>query len=119
EASRVVLAGIDITHLPPHRRARPGLARNFQITALAGELSTLENVALAVQGHAASPLRMFGRVARDETLNAPARAALAAVGLAGCAAVFAARLSHGEQRALELAYALAMSPRCLAACRTE
>jgi branched-chain amino acid transport system ATP-binding protein len=112
-SGRVLLDGTDITRLPPHRRARMGLARSFQITALPGELSALETVALAVQGAGRAPLRMFGRAACDETLNAPARAALDAVGLAARAAVSAARLSHGEQRALELACALAMSPRCL------
>jgi branched-chain amino acid transport system ATP-binding protein len=112
-SGQVLLEGADITRLAPHRRARMGLARSFQITALPGELSALETVALAVQGVGPAPLRMFGRAARDETLNAPARAALDAVGLAGCAGVPAARLSHGEQRALELACALAMSPRCL------
>ena len=113
DAGRVLLEGADITAVAPHRRARLGLARSFQISALAGELSALETVALAVQGVSAAPLRPFGRAARDEALNGPARAALAAVGLAGRAGVRAARLSHGEQRALELACALAMSPRCL------
>jgi branched-chain amino acid transport system ATP-binding protein len=113
DSGQVLLAGADITHLPAHRRARLGLARSFQITALPGALSALETVALAVQGVSAAPLRPFGRAAGDESLNAPARAALKAVGLADRAAVAAARLSHGEQRALELACALAMAPKCL------
>ena len=112
-SGQVLLDGADITRLPPHRRARLGLARSFQITALPGELSALETVALAVQGVGPAPLRPFGRAARDETLNAPARAALDAVGLGARAAMRCAALSHGEQRALELACALAMSPRCL------
>ena len=112
-SGRVLLQGADITHLAPHRRARLGLARSFQITALAGELSALETVALAVQGVGPAPLRPFGRAAGDEALNGPARAALDAVGLAARAAVPSAALAHGEQRALELACALAMSPRCL------
>jgi branched-chain amino acid transport system ATP-binding protein len=112
-SGQVLLDGADITRFAPHRRARLGLARSFQVTALPAELSALETVALAVQGIGPAPLRPFGRAARDETLNAPARAALAAVGLSARAAVPAARLAHGEQRALELACALAMAPRCL------
>jgi branched-chain amino acid transport system ATP-binding protein len=112
-SGQVLLDGADITRLPPHRRARLRLARSFQITALASELSALETVALAVQGVGPAPLRPFGRAARDETLNAPARAALDAVGLGAREAARCAALSHGEQRALELACALAMSPRCL------
>lgn len=113
DAGQVLLDGADITRLPPHRRARLGLARSFQITALPGALSALETVALSVQGISRAPMRPFGRAARDEALNAPAREALMAVGLAERAAVLSADLSHGEQRALELACALAMSPRCL------
>lgn len=113
DAGRVRLVGEDITGLALHLRARRGLSRSFQITALAGELSALENVALAVQGHAAAPLRLFGRVSDDGALNAPARAALMTVGLEDRADVPAASLSHGEQRALELACALAVEPRCL------
>jgi branched-chain amino acid transport system ATP-binding protein len=113
DAGRILLDGRDITRLAPHRRARGGLARSFQISSLAGGLSALEHVALAVQGHSAAPLSPFRRAASDEALNAPARVALHAVGLAERGDVLAAALSHGEQRALELACALATEPRCL------
>jgi len=113
DAGQVLLEGANITRLPPHRRARLGLARSFQITALPSALTALETVALAVQGVSVAPLRPFGRASRDETLNAPAHAALMAVGLADRAAVPTADLAYGEQRALELACALAMTPKCL------
>jgi len=80
------------------------------MSALAGGFSALENVALAVQGVGPHRLRPFGRVANDKRLNEPAMAALAKVGLAGRATQTAQSLSHGEQRALELACALAMQP---------
>jgi branched-chain amino acid transport system ATP-binding protein len=110
DSGMVRLQGRDVTHLPTHRRARLGLARSFQVTALAGGFSALENVALAVQGTGTNRLRPFGRADRDLTLNDPARAALALVGLEARAAIPARDLSHGEQRALELACALAMQP---------
>jgi branched-chain amino acid transport system ATP-binding protein len=103
----------DITQLPPHLRARAGLARTFQITSIIPTLSTRENVALAAQAAAIKPLKLFGFVARDTRLNAQAEALLAQVGLADRAAIPAGTLSHGEKRALEIAMALALEPKVI------
>jgi branched-chain amino acid transport system ATP-binding protein len=105
--------GHDVTRLPMHARASLGLARSFQITSILPGFSALENVALAVQARSGSSFRMIGRADAESLLNAPAMAALAEVGLAERADVFAGRLSHGEKRALELAIALAMEPKLL------
>ena len=113
DAGRVTLDGAEVTHLPPHLRARRGLARTFQVSALIGGLSALENVALAVQARARRPLAPFRRAAGDAALEQPALAALAAVGLAERAAAPAEVLAHGERRALEIACALALQPRCV------
>lgn len=113
DGGRVLLDGRDVTALPPHRRARLGLARTFQVSAPVAGLSALENVALAVQARAKRPLRPFGRADRDEALNVPARAALASVGLADRETMPAEALAHGERRALEIACALALQPRCV------
>ncbi|MGB9366834.1 MAG: ABC transporter ATP-binding protein [Xanthobacteraceae bacterium] len=113
EAGRIVFAGEDITHLPPHARAARGLARSFQITSILPRFSVLENVALAVQARSGTSFQFFGAAADENELNAPAFAALAQVGLAERASVPAAELSHGEKRALELAIALAMEPKLL------
>ena len=110
---RVTLDGQDVTTLPPHRRARRGLARTFQVSSLFAGFSALENVALAVQARVHRPLWPFGRAARDEALNAPARVALASVGLGGRGHVAVDALAYGERRAVELACALALHPRCL------
>jgi branched-chain amino acid transport system ATP-binding protein len=113
DAGRIVFGGEDVTHLPVDRRARRGLARSFQITSILPGFSVLENVALAVQARSGTSFRFFGRAADEEALNAPARAALAQVGLAERADAPAGELSHGEKRALELAIALAMQPKLL------
>jgi branched-chain amino acid transport system ATP-binding protein len=113
DAGRIVFAGQDVTHRPVHARARLGLARSFQITSILPGFSALENVALAVQAHAGSSFRLFGRADREEALNAPAYAALVEVGLGERAHVPAGSLSHGEKRALEIAIALAMGPKLL------
>jgi branched-chain amino acid transport system ATP-binding protein len=113
DAGVIRFAGNDITALPMHRRSQLGLARSFQITSLFLDLSVLDNVALAVQAHAGHSFR-FWRAARSEPeLRDPARAALARVGLSERAGEPASALSHGEHRLLELAMALAGSPRML------
>jgi branched-chain amino acid transport system ATP-binding protein len=113
DAGRIRFAGRDITGLPLHRRARLGLARSFQITAVLPGFSVLENVALAAQSGDGSSFRFCRPAAAEARLNAAALAALAEVGLAGRAGVAAAALSHGEKRQLELAIALALKPRLL------
>jgi len=113
DAGRIVFGGEDVTALSVDRRAQRGLARSFQITSILPRFSVLENVALAVQARSGTSFRFFGRAADEETLNAPALAALAQVGLADRANAPAGELSHGEKRALELAIALAMEPKLL------
>jgi branched-chain amino acid transport system ATP-binding protein len=112
-AGTINFNGIDITGMPADQRAAQGLARSFQITSVLPGFSALENVALAVQAHAGTSYRFFGRADRDQTINDAANAALAEVGLAERGQIVAAHLSHGEKRALELAIALAMGPKLL------
>jgi branched-chain amino acid transport system ATP-binding protein len=113
DAGVIRFAGNDITLLPMHRRSRLGLARSFQITSLFLDLSVLDNVALAVQAHAGHSFRFWREARSEPELRDPARSALARVGLSGRADQPASALSHGEHRLLELAMALAGSPRML------
>ena len=106
-------AGRDITRLPPHARARLGLARSFQITSIFHEFTALDNVALAVQAHAGHSFRFFHDARRERALRAPALAALERVGLAARADAVARYMSHGEHRQLEIAMALATEPQML------
>jgi branched-chain amino acid transport system ATP-binding protein len=103
----------DITALHDYQRSQLGLARSFQITSLFSAFSALDNVALAVQAHRGHSFRFWRDARRDQALRAPAQAALARVGLAGRAEARVNRLSHGEQRQLEIAMALAAEPRLL------
>ena len=112
DAGSVRFAGNDVTRLPAPQRARMGLARSFQITSVYPDFTALDNVALAVQ--ARSGRTGFWKPARsDASLTDPAKQALQAVGLGERTHVFAANLSHGEQRQLEVAMALATEPRLL------
>jgi branched-chain amino acid transport system ATP-binding protein len=112
-AGRIVLGGQDITALPAWRRSAMGLARSFQITSLFLGFTAEDNVALAVQAHAGHSFRFWRNARTENELRAPARAALARVGLAARADQVVANLSHGEHRQLEIAMALATGPRML------
>jgi branched-chain amino acid transport system ATP-binding protein len=113
DGGTIRFAGRDVTHLPTHARVRLGLARSFQLTAVLREFTALDNVALAVQAHQGHSFRFLADAGRDERLRAPARECLQTVGLADRADALAAALSHGEQRQLEIAMALAGSPQLL------
>jgi branched-chain amino acid transport system ATP-binding protein len=110
---RVRFAGEDITALSAQQRSRRGLARSFQITSIYPDFSALENVMLAVQAHSGHSFRFWRSARRDERLQSPALKVLHDVGLGARAQVQAASLAHGEQRALELAMALASGPRLM------
>ena len=113
DGGRVRFAGEDVTALSAPARSRKGFARSFQITSVYSEFTALENVMLAVQAHAGHSFR-FWRPAREEAaLREPARAILEEVGLGTRSDVLAANLAHGEQRALEIATALATRPRLM------
>ncbi|MEA2862853.1 MAG: branched-chain amino acid transport system ATP-binding protein [Bradyrhizobium sp.] len=113
DAGIIQLAGRDITGVPAFRRSALGLARSFQITSLLPDFTALDNVALAAQAHDGHSFR-FWRSARHVThLRDAARAELQRVGLAHRADMLVSRLSHGEQRELELAVALATRPQLL------
>jgi branched-chain amino acid transport system ATP-binding protein len=104
--------GHDITGMPYARVARRGLAKSYQITTVFPLLTVFENVRIAAQ--AASHSYVFWRPA--DGIKAVARATmevLERIGLAGDRDVIASNLSHGDQRRLDLAIALATSPHLL------
>jgi branched-chain amino acid transport system ATP-binding protein len=113
DSGRIVFAGEDVTDLPAQRRSRKGLARSFQITSIYPEFSALHNVALAVQATTGHSFRFWSAALRQRSLLDPAEKILHEVGLGERARVLAANLSHGEQRQLEVAMALATRPRLL------
>ncbi|HEY4987202.1 MAG TPA: ABC transporter ATP-binding protein [Bradyrhizobium sp.] len=107
------LAGRDISRLPAWRRSALGLARSFQITSLLSDFTAADNVALAAQAHNGHSFRFLANARKETRLRDAAHAALERVGLASRADVPVSRLSHGEQRELELAVALATRPQIL------
>jgi branched-chain amino acid transport system ATP-binding protein len=113
DAGSIYLAGRDISRLAAYRRSALGLARSFQITCLLSDFTAADNVALAAQARDGHSFRFFGDARKERALREPALSALNRVGLRDRANVLVSRLSHGEQRQLELAVALATKPQLL------
>jgi len=100
-AGHVMFAGENITGLPVYRVAQKGIARTFQLCHVFPRLSARENVRLAAQ-------------ARDRRRAAAiADEALEHLRLTRFADMSADMLSHGDQRLLEVAMAIAQKPRLL------
>ena len=111
-AGQVLVEGVDHTGEPPYRLQAAGLARSFQITNLFSELSVAENVRLAAQ--VLEPKANVWRpVAASRLAMARVQELLDRFGLADRAPDLAGGLSHGEQRRLEVAVALACKPKVL------
>jgi branched-chain amino acid transport system ATP-binding protein len=117
-AGEVRLRGRPISPLPPHARARLGVARTFQNIRLFRDLTVAQNVRVARYGRArtgllGSLLRTPGfRRERDET-DGRVAALLEGVGLRDRSGELARNLPYGDQKRLELARALAVEPSVL------
>ena len=113
-SGRIVFDGRDIAGTPPHHVAHLGIARSFQRTSIFPALSILDNVWLAAFARR-KPWRglAWRRADGYPELTERAHQVLADVGLDAAASRPAREISHGEQRQLELAIALAASPRLL------
>lgn len=109
---QVLIEGVEFTAQPPYRMQAAGLARSFQITNLFFELSVAENLRLAAQ--VLEPQSMAWRpVGASRTAKARVEELLHRFGLASKALYPVGKLSHGEQRHLEVAVALACKPKIL------
>ncbi len=110
---RVRLFGAELSRAQPYARAQRGLGRTYQVTDLFQDLSVEENLAIAAQARSRSrfacwrPLRITGWI--DERITR----VLQQVGLSGRRHDLVSELSHGEQRQLEIAMALAGNPELL------
>lgn len=108
----VILFGEDVTALPPQERVRRGLRRTYQTSLLFRQLSVRDNLFLAVRGVASSRLSLRRTAAEAPSMRA-VQTLLAMGRLDGIADTLVADLSHGQQRQLEIAMALAGSPRLI------
>jgi branched-chain amino acid transport system ATP-binding protein len=110
---RVRFAGATLTGLSPCRVCQHGISRTFQITALFPEMSARENVRLAAQARHARRWQPYGGGTVFDDATRRGDAALERLRLTHVAHRPAGLLSHGDQRLLEVAMALAQQPRLL------
>jgi len=111
-AGRILFNGENIAGLSPDRISQKGIARSYQITNILPNATVLENVRIAAQSRRHGWSLLTHYAAYRDVID-KAAAVLAAVGLGAKAGELAANLSHGEQRTLEVAIALATDPQLL------
>jgi branched-chain amino acid transport system ATP-binding protein len=109
----VTLFDRDITRVPSRRRFHLGIARTYQIITLFPGETLLRNVTLSLLGRSRRRWNPLVRLDRQAALIARARETLARVGLAHLADRPLAQTSYGERRRVEVAMALAQTPRVL------
>jgi branched-chain amino acid transport system ATP-binding protein len=109
----ILFDGRDITRIPEHTRARLGIARTFQHSAVFLHGTAVENVLVGVARKERVGASWFGAALRRRALVDRCVRLLDLVGLEGRYATPAGNLSHGERRQLELAMALGTEPRLL------
>ncbi len=102
--------GEDVTNFAAFERIRRGLRRTYQISQLFGGLTVLDNIFLACRGVSRRRYSLL-RPKRDDATMEQADRIMQAVKLAESRDVPVAQLSHGQQRQLEIALALAGAPR--------
>jgi branched-chain amino acid transport system ATP-binding protein len=112
-AGTVAVDGRDVTGLSPHRRARLGLGRTFQSSAVFASLTVDENVRLAVQARRGGSMRLFRSRGVERAVAADSQEVLERVRLSDRPSTVAGALSHGEKRKLEIALLLAARPRVM------
>jgi branched-chain amino acid transport system ATP-binding protein len=112
-AGRVRFAGEDITGFSAHAVCQRGLSRTFQLTSLFPEMTARENVRLAAQAHHPRRWVPFGGGDVFAAASRAGDAALEQLSLGAIADRQAGFLSHGDQRLLEVAMAMAQQPKVL------
>ena len=112
-SGQIVYDGTDITREKPAHIARRGVVRSFQISAVFGHLSVLENVRVALQRKLGTSFHFWQSERSLGRLDGEALELLRAVDLEAYAALPAVELSYGRKRALEIATTLAMDPRLM------
>jgi branched-chain amino acid transport system ATP-binding protein len=109
-SGQVLLSGRDVTAWPSHRRAACGMARTFQVTSLFPKLTVLDNVLLAIKGRRASKFVVWRPLSTYRDVYDKAGALLERAAFLDRKDIEVRRLSHGEQRQLEIVLGLASEP---------
>ncbi len=112
-SGNIVFDGEAVTKLSVTGRVARGMARTFQITEIFPELSVRENVRIGVESALGLRLRFWLGQHQAANVRNGIEEALSLTGLTGKADRLVGELSHGDQRAAEIAMALTLKPRLL------
>jgi branched-chain amino acid transport system ATP-binding protein len=113
DSGSIVFQGTDVTHQSIHERIAEGIARSFQLVNLFDQLSTLDNVALAIFSREGKTRRLFALADHDSAVRDEAIEVLRQFGLEAKARMVAGGLSQGERKLLDVAVAYALRPKLL------
>ncbi|ALM53531.1 ABC transporter ATP-binding protein [Halomonas huangheensis] len=106
----ILFRGKPITRRKASDIARLGMVRSFQISAVFGHMTALENVRVALQRRLGTSFHFWKSERSLEPLNEQAMALLEEVGLRGYADVLTVEMPYGRKRALEVATTMALEP---------
>ena len=112
-AGEIVFDGAIVTKMAVAERVAMGMARTFQITEIFPELTVRENIRIGVEGAMGLRLRFWLGARHAAEVNRGIEEALTQTGLTAKADRLVGELSHGDQRAAEIATALTLKPRLL------
>ncbi|PKN17529.1 MAG: ABC transporter ATP-binding protein [Deltaproteobacteria bacterium HGW-Deltaproteobacteria-6] len=107
---KVLFKGKDITGFPPHKLARIGMGRSFQITSTFTNLTAFQNIRLAILSKDGVRFNLFRRVNKMDKVTGETEAMLKRINLFEDRNTPAGALSYGKSRALEISMALATDP---------
>jgi branched-chain amino acid transport system ATP-binding protein len=113
DSGSIKVFGEDLTFQPVHRRAHAGVSRTYQIITLFPKDTLLHNVVLSLMGVSNRRFQAFSPLTANDLLFEKAESILDSVGLTGSGHLAAGEISYGEQRRVEIAVAMAQSPRLL------
>jgi branched-chain amino acid transport system ATP-binding protein len=113
ESGRILFQGRDITKASVTERVRLGIARSFQLVNVFDDLTTFDNVALAVFSRERKTAHLGALAHRDRAVNAEADGILGQFGLAAKRDDIARDLAQGERKLLDVALAYALRPKLL------
>jgi branched-chain amino acid transport system ATP-binding protein len=112
-SGKIVFEGRDVTSLSAEARVALGIARTFQITEIFPELTVFENVRTSTEVADGYRLRPWVARAEKARIRSQVEATLELTGLSAKSSRLVGELSHGDQRAAEIAMALSLRPRLL------
>ncbi len=110
-SGKIFFEGRDITGAPPHKIARMGIGRSFQITNIFTSMTVMENILSALIAHHGAGTSFFAPARKNKKLLEEGSKILESLGLTPYADMPTTQLSYGDKRLVEIGIVLANSPR--------